>query len=658
MKVILKLSQLLSILIIGTSACMAQTIKQPIDYVDVFIGTSNSRWMLGPHATMPFGMVQLGPDNQDKGWMSGYEYAISSVSGFSHLHAWTMGGLRLMPTTTDLVVEDRPVTAPYKGHYAGYHSRVIKESEKAFPGYYSVFLYDHEVLAEMTSTTRCGFQKYTFPQKDESRILVDLLFPMEYAVTLNDAKITKVSNTQIEGYADCVTAGWNDYKLHFVLEFDKPFNAMHGWNEGKDSENINSISGKNDIGVYVTYKTKKGETISVKSGISLVSIEQAKLNLDTEINEPFGWDFDAVVKNARDTWNKLLGRIIVEGGTEENRTKFYTNLYRGFAAKQTWSDVNGKYVDPCENVQQLPAGVAVYGGDAFWNSYWNLNGMLSIISPEISNNWVITQMQLFEKTGWTGKGPTGLEYSGIMEGSHEMAQMLSAYQKGIYKGNPDQLYAAMKKNVTVEGKLHECNGNIKMKAWDYPVKYGTVGNPGLNDYIKYGYMPMDKEFTNKTLDYSFDDWCVAQMAKAIGNKKDYKYFLNRSQNYRNSFHPTLKFIVPKDSQGNWKENFSPFDNYNLVEGNSWQYTLYVPHDISGIVDIIGKDLFNERLETGFEKSKQHKYAAHALDRSGGRKSEYYVNHGNQINMQAAWLFNYSGKPWLTQKYSRSILDTY
>ncbi|UNY97836.1 GH92 family glycosyl hydrolase [Zhouia spongiae] len=621
-----------------------QFTKTPSEYVDVFMGTSNSRWMLGPYATVPFGMIQLGPDNQGNQWMGGYEYAINSVSGFSHIHAWTMAGLRMMPTTADLVIEDRPVDAPYKGANAGYHSRILKESEKGSPGYYSVYLYDHDVKAEITATTRCGFQKYTFPEKKESRILIDLLIPSEYGMKINDARITKVSNTEIEGYADCVSSWWNNYKLHFVLQFSKPFKIMNGWNEGKEQDDITEITGKNDIGAYVIYETEKDEEILVRSGISMVNIDQARLNLETEITIPFGWDFNAVVNNAQEAWNKILKRINVAGGTEEDKIKFYTNLYRAYAAKQTWNDVNGKYMDPCENEQESAKGVAMYGGDAFWNSFWNLNGLWSLVTPDITKNWVNTQLELYEKTGWTGKGPTGLEYSGIMEGSHEMALMLSAYQKGIYTEDPGKLYEAMKKNVTVSGINHECGGH--------------AGNPGLDNYIKYGYMPMDKGVTNKTLDYAFDDWCVAQMAKAAGYRKDYKYFIKRSENYKNSFHPEYRFIVPKDSKGKWKENFSAFDNYSFIEGNSWQYSLYVPHDIPGVIDLIGKDLFNQRLEEGFKKSKEHKYAAHALDRTGGRKSEYYINHGNQVNMQAAWLFNYSGKPWLTQKYTRDIMETY
>ena len=214
----------------------AQDERKPADWVDVFIGTSNSRWMLGPYATAPFGMIQLGPDNQGYVWMGGYDYAINSISGFSHIHAWTMAGLRMMPTTTDLVFEDRPVDAAYKGGGAGYHSRINKETEKASPGYYSVYLYDHEVFAEMTVTTRCGFQKYTFPAKDESRILIDLLIPAEYRYTVKDAQIKKVSDTEIEGFAKCQIGGstWNEYTLNFVLKFNTPFQFVQ-WMERRET---------------------------------------------------------------------------------------------------------------------------------------------------------------------------------------------------------------------------------------------------------------------------------------------------------------------------------------------------------------------------------------------------------------------------------------
>lgn len=644
----MKLKSILFIvlLFVTNKLIFAQDTKKPVDWVDVFTGTSNSRWMLGPYATAPFGMVQLGPDNQGKVWMGGYDYAINSISGFSHIHAWTMAGLRMMPTTTDLVFEDRPVDAAYKGGGAGYHSRIEKKTEKAFPGYYSVYLYDHDVLAEMTITTRCGFQKYTFPEKKESRILIDILIPAEYNYTVENARITRVNGTEVEGFAKCRIEGnsWNEYTLNFVIKFDTPFNSFNGWNEGKLQKNVETISGKNDIGAYVTYKTDSNQVIRIKSGLSLVSIDQARLNLETELGS-YGWNFDAVKNNTREAWNKLLSNIKVEGGTDVDKKKFYTNLYRCYSAKQTWNDVDGKYMDPCEQVQQLPKGQSIIGGDSFWNSFWNLNSVWSLASPDIMKTYIETQLELFRKNGWTSVGPTGVEYTGIMEVSHEIAMIVGAYQKGLRNFDIEEAYQAVHHTVTEQGKrLLPCSG--------------LAGNEFLNVYIKKGYVPYEVDATSRTMDYAYDDFCVAQMAKALGKSDDYSYLMKRSGNWKNIFNTDLKYVVPKDSAGQWMKDYNPFSGKHFVEGNGWQYTLYVPHDISGLIQLIGKDLFNNRLEEGFEKSVSHKFAAHAFDRYQPEVVEYYINMGNQVNMQSAYLFNYSGKPWLTQKYSRAILDSY
>lgn len=640
------ITTLLFVAIISPLTVVAKERKSAVDYVDMFIGTSNSRWMLGPYAQEPFGMVQLGPDNQGNVWMGGYEYAIGSISGFSHIHAWTMGGLMIMPTTADLALGNNSVDSPYKGANSGYHSRIVKESEKASPGYYSAYLYDHEVLAELTATTRCGVHRYTFPERRESRVLIDLLFPTEwdYGFSIKDAKITKISDTELEGYAACNSgnwSNWNDYKLHFVIRFSEPFHTLNGWNEGREQQNITEISGKNDIGVYALYTTEEGKQITVCTALSLVSIEQARLNMEAEL-APLDYDFDRVHKQTRQKWSDLLSKIEVKGGSEEDKTKFYTNLYRSYAGKQTWSDVNGKYVDACENVQQLTSG-EMYGGDAFWNSFWNLNGLWSIITPRYMDNWVTTQLELYKHNGWTCKGPAGLEYSGIMEGSHETALMVAAYQKGI-REDGEAIYEAVRKNVTHTGIYHPCRG------W--------TGNPQLDRYIEYGYMPTEDGVVSKTLDYAYDDWCVGQLALAIGKKEEGEAFIKRSMNYRNVFHPELKYVVRRNRNGEWDKNFDLFSNQGFIEGNSWQYSWYVPHDIEGLIELIGVELFNERLEEGFAKSEKHRFAAHVFDRTMGQSAEFYINHGNEVNMCTPFLFNYSGKPWLAQKWSRAILDSY
>jgi len=304
--------------------------------------------MLYPGPSMPFGMVKLSPDNQRQQWKAGYEYLINNIAGFSHLHSWTMGGLLTMPTTGELKTTPGPEGEPDKG----YRSRFSHEKEFASPGYYAVTLDDYNIRAELTATTRAGLQRYTFPKAEEARILFDLETP-----------------TQQSGRG----APYQQFTLHFVAKLSKPFDSLGGWVGDEIKDDVKSISGKGDVGAFLNFSTIEGEVIKLKTGISLVSIEQARLNLQAETAH-FGWDFYAARVNAHRTWNKLLGKIEVEGGSHEQRTKFYTNLYRSYCARTILSDVNGKYVDMYEKVRQLkdPAS-PVYGCDAFWNTFWNLN---------------------------------------------------------------------------------------------------------------------------------------------------------------------------------------------------------------------------------------------------------------------------------------------
>ncbi len=621
-------------------AACGQATSQPVDYVNVFTGTSNSRWMLGPYAGVPYGMVQLGPDNQESGWMAGYDYSIMNVTGFSHIHAWTMAGLMVMPATQDFTKANGASSKAYRGAGAGFHSRIFKESEKASPGYYSCELYDASCKAELTASTHCGFHKYTFQAKDDVRILLVLNFPTEYKIDIRDAEISKIGANVVEGFA-LTRAAYGDYKLFFSIRFNKPFKTFNGWQNDTVKTNVEQINGKTEVGAFVTYSTVENETIMMKVGLSLVDMAGARNNLETELGS-FAWNFDAAVKSAREQWNTLLSTIEVKG-SETNKEKFYTNFYRSFA-KQTWSDADGRYTDSFNRIQQLPKGGVMYGGDAFWNTFWNYNTILSLIAPDIMNNWVTTQLELFDKTGWTNNGPTGLKLTGIMEVTHEIALMVSAYQKGIRNYDVNKLYKAVRHNGIEQGKR-------------FP-GMGLSGMESLDVYNKLGYVPFEKDAACRTLDYAYTDFCAAHLAKAMKQDKDFQFFINRSSNWKNQFHPELKMQVPKDSNGNWMRDFDPFSGKHWVEGNAWQYTWYVPHDVEGLVKLMGKDLFNKRLEEGFEKSVKHSFAAHAFDRHQDIAYEYYINHGNEGNMQPSFLFNYSGKPWLTQKYTRAILDNF
>jgi predicted alpha-1,2-mannosidase len=634
------------------NALQSSAQKQPADYVDPMIGSHDSRWIMFPGPTRPFGMVKLSPDNQELGWKAGYEYEADNIAGFSHLHSWTMAGLRTMPTVGELKINEGTENDPD----LGYRSRFSHNKEHAEMGYYSVILDDYDIRAELTTTKRAGFQRYTFPESKEARILVDLLIPSEYGYEIFYTEITKVSDTEIQGksYQQSLRkANYNEYILHFVMRFDKPFKSLNGWVKDDiltDVDRVSSEFGHKDVGAYLSFNTKKGEQIQVQTGISLVSINQARLNLETELN-PFNWDFDAVVKDSKDEWNTLLSAIEVEDTREDLKTKFYTNLYRVYAGRTTWSDVNGKYIDMYEKEQQLlNPNMSIYGSDGFWITFWNINQVWSLATPKIASNWVKSMLEIYDKGGWLPKGPTGIEYSGIMVASHQISLLTNAYHKGIRDYDVEKLYEAITKLQTEPGKPHEAGG--------------YVGNRHLKAYTEKGYVPDEVGPVSNTLAYAYDDWTVAQMAKALGREKDYKYFTKRAFNYKNVFDASVGFMRRKHEDGSWVKDFKMYGDVawlgpGYVEGNAWQYTFFVPHDINGLVDLVGLDTFNNRLNDGFETSAPHKFnSEHLGSNSLDGMGVLPINHGNQPNMQAAYLFNYSTKPWLTQKWANEIMDNY
>ena len=629
-----------------------QNKKLPVDYVDPLIGSHNSRWIMFPGPTTPFGMVKLSPDNQELGWKAGYDYEIDNIAGFSHIHSWTMAGLLTMPTVGEL----KTIPGTEKHPERGYRSKFKHENEIAETGYYSVFLDDYNIKAELTTTTRTGFQRYTYPKNDSARILIDLQIPSEYGYEIFYTEIKKVSDTEIEGVSyqqSLRKANYNEYILHFVMRFNKPFKSLNGWVKEeiyRDVERVSSDFGHKDVGAFVQFKTAEGEQIMVQTGISLVSTEQARLNLETELN-PYKWDFEAVKNDSKKNWNTLLSTIEVEGGTETDKTKFYTNLYRAYAGRTTWSDVNGKYVDMYEKVQQLPdASKPVYGSDGFWITFWNLNQLWTLATPDIANNWVNSFLEIYDRGGWLPRGPTGIEYSAIMVASHQISLIVSAYQKGIRNYDINKAYKAVHKLQTVQGKPHEAGG--------------YVGNRHLDPYMLYGFVPDSVGPVSNTLAYAYDDWTVGQFALSLNKIPEYKQFTKRAFNYQNVFDPEVGYMRRKYANGNWVDGFSEYGQVawlgsGYVEGNAWQYTYFVPHDVHGLIKLMGKDEFNNRLEAGFAKSAPHKFnSEHLGSNSLDGMGVLPINHGNQPNMQAAYLFNYSGKPWLTQKWASEIMEIY
>lgn len=639
-----------------------QALQTPADYVDLLMGTGNSRWMFKPGPSLPFSMVQLAPDNQDEVWKAGYEYTVNNIMGFSHFSDWTMVGLLMMPTGGPLMVnpgtEDNPD--------AGYRSRIDKKTESAEIGKYSVFMTDTKIKAELSATRRASIQRYTFPEMDDARVLIDLYTPSEYPQNLVNAEVTKIDNNKIEGYATYYNAftGYSleqSYTVYFVVEVDKAFDSMGGWvNESvvpvkgyigtwnrkhvfeKDpiiSYNIDKIAGKGDAGVFLNFKTKEGEQIQVRSGVSLVDIEGARNNLKTELSTPFNWDFEKVVANARGIWNDYLGRIEIETDDHLQKEKFYTNLYRAIGAKAIWNDVDGRFVDENEEIKKLERkGDDIVSGE-YWNTFWDNQILFNLVAPDISSKWARSAIALYKNSGWFNTDPAGIEHSGVMVAMHVASQIQGAWQSGIRDFDLETAYGGLKKMLTTP-----------------PQKYpggGTVGVENIVPYMKYGYIPQGMGAVSNTMEYSYDDWTLSQMALSLNKQDDYKYFLKRSESWKNLMDTKTGFIRPKDKEGNWIEPFDPYHTPGFVEGNAFNYTWFVPHKPKELVEMMGRDRFVERLNGAMEKSSIGNFNA-----TGDNFSMTPINHGNQTTMEAAYLFNWAKAPWLTQKWSRAIQEQY
>ena len=623
-----------------------QRLQTFADYVDTRIGTAHSRWMIAPGPWMPFSMVKLSPDNQNGGWQSGYQPTFETIGCFSHIHEWTMAGLGMMPTNGPLLTRVGDQFKPDEG----YRSRIDKQSEETPLGYYKVFLTDTQIEAEMTATERASLQKYTFPSTQDGRVMIDLHIPSEYDYLLREVQLHKVSDQRIEGFAHQISPRphvWSndadqEYTVHFVIEFDAPMKRIGGWKNDKILDTAH-ISGKDlkDAGMFVEFDTRKHPIVQVRTGISLVSIENAGENLRKEISDQFGWDFKAVVQHQRNTWNNIFNRVAITSNDRREKTRFYSNLYRSFC-RNVWSDVNGEWISPDEQKQRFtnPNHVAL-GCDAFWNTFWNLNQVWNLITPEWTSRWVNSQLALYRTNGWLAKGPAGMEYIPVMVAEHEIPLLVSAYQMGIRDFNAELAFEAVKKMQTTPATQ---------------VAGGFAGNRDLLSYLKYHYVPYELGRFSNTLEYSFDDWTVGQFAKALGNYEEYKIFNERGYWWKNAINEVNGFAHLRDTLGSFVEDFNPFRsgaNQHYVEGNSWQLTFFVPQDIPALIQKIGEKKFIDRLIWGFQASEPWRYNS-----PGDQYWDYPVVQGNQQSMHFAYLFNWAKKPWLTQKWTRSIVNKY
>ncbi|HEY0177323.1 MAG TPA: GH92 family glycosyl hydrolase, partial [Pedobacter sp.] len=544
----------------------------PADYVDTRLGSAHSRWMIAPGPWMPFGMVKLSPDNQNSGWMGGYDPTFESIGTFSHIHEWTMAGLGIMPTSGPLQTKVGDQRKPGDG----YRSQIDKSTEEAPLGYYKVMLTDHHIKAELTATTRCSFQRYTYPKEEHSRVMIDLKIPAEYGYELKNVTLKKVSDTRIEGSSKQYTRdAWSggvdqNYTVHFVIEFDRPVKAYGTWVNGKVSDHdIDDVQDPSDAGAYVEFDTRENQELQVRTGISLVSVENAALNLSEEISKPFNWSFTKVRNNQKEVWNKLLGRLEISSNDQREKMRFYSNMFRALASRNTWSDVDGRWVDASKKVRQLkdPNSLAM-GCDAFWNTFWNLNQFWNLAAPEWSSKWVKSELAMYDADGWLAKGPAGMNYVPVMVAEHEIPLIVGAYQMGIRDFDAQKAFEATVKMQTTPAQ------KVGLA--------GFAGNEDLEAYLKYKYVPYDKGRFSNTLEYAYDDWTVAQFARSLGKNETYETFKLRSGYWKNIMDKETGYARLKKSDGTWYPGFDPFKsgaNEHYVEGNAWQLTYFVPQDI-------------------------------------------------------------------------------
>ncbi len=504
----------------------------------------------------------------------------------------------------------------------GYRSRFSHKTEIAKPGYYSVILDDYKIKAELTATTRAGFHKYTFSQTNQANIIIDLVHGIQDKTT--DSEIKIVDNKTIEGYRR--STGWaKDHCIYFYAEFSKPFKSFGIVDNGKD-EKKNSAKGEN-IKAYVQYNTSANEAILIKVGISAASLEGAKKNLLQEIP---GWDFSEVRKQADEAWEKELSLINVKTDNKESKKVFYTALYHALITPNIFSDVDGKYIGMDKKIHAFKDH-DMYTVFSLWDTFRAEHPLFTLIEKQKDLDMVRSLIAKYKESGLLPVWELASNETGTMIGYHSIPVIVDAYFKGIRDFNVEEAYEAMKKSAMQD-------------------------HLGLKYYKEMGYIPADleSESVSKTLAYSYDDWCIAKMAKALGKEDDYKYFIDRAKFYSNVFDPSFDLMRGKKN-GKWVSPFDPFSvSGDYTEANAWQYSFFVPQDINGLIKLIGGDKkFISKLDELFTTNP--KLTGRFQSDITGMIGQYAQ--GNEPSHHMAYLYNYAGEPSKTQKRIHQIVST-
>jgi predicted alpha-1,2-mannosidase len=584
-----------------------------IQFVNPFIGTGGHGHTY-PGATMPFGMMQLSPDTRLDGWdgCSGYHYSDDYIYGFSHTHlsgtgVSDYGDILLMPTNQINFNNGEDGKAGYRAHFS-------HENEIAEPGFYKVHLDSTNIDVELTVSKRSGMHKYTFPSAEKQVVILDLV----HRDKVLEAKIDKISNTEIVGYR--FSEAWaKDQRLFFAIQTSHPFEDVLQPPKEDGTEDA--------MRTALTFINPNNDPINIKIGISAVDIVGAKQNLKQEIGTT---SFENVKKVAQDTWERQLHKIVVETDQTDDKINFYTALYHSMLAPNLYQDVDGRYRGMDLNIHQTK-DFEYYTVFSLWDTYRATHPLFTIIEQDKTNDFINTFLAKYDEGGIMPIWDLAGNYTGCMIGYHAVPVIADAYLKGITNYDAEKAFQAMKHSA-MQDKL------------------------GLKDYKSIGFIPVENESesVSKTLEYAYDDWTIAKMAESLNKTEDAKLFYHRAQNYKNVFDPETQFMRGR-FRNTWFTPFDPYEvNFNYTEANSWQYSFYVPQDISGFIDLLGgKQELEQKLDDLFT-AEDKTSGAHQVDITG-LIGQYA--HGNEPSHHMAYLYNFVNKPYKTQEKVREILIT-
>lgn len=604
-----------------------------VSWVDPYIETNRGRYIFFITGSRPFGMVSAAPHTRNKNQNGGgYNYNEDEILGFGQIHAWMLSGIEVMPT---------PATVNPSNGQRGWKSKFAHADEIVQPGYHRVYLKDHHTWVEQTATERVSFYQFRFTKDMQAQILTNLGGYVNSS-TMENADVKKITDREFEGSFSSVKRYWGgpkDVKVFFVIQFDQPY-RLNGWKGRQHFQDIDGIRG-DSAGLAAQYNVRAGDVVKMKIAISYTSTDNARKNMETECTT---WNFDDVRNETRDIWNEWLGKMQVEGGTTEQKIKFYTDLWHVLLGRQKINDVSGDYpdrttgkrdgnfTDAVFKVKTLPRDADgklrynMYSSDAFWLTQWNLNILWGLAWPSVQDEMSASMIQYADNGGLLPRGPSGGGYSYIMTGCPATPLIVSTYMKNMLtKADANHAFEVIKRNHLPGGML------------------GSAED--INFYTRNGWWPGNAGITTEA---AFQDWTIAQMARRLGRKKDYRFFLSRSEGWKKCYNPKWKLLFPKDAGGNFLHD-DPLSGSGWVEANAWQATWSVSHDIEGLAELMGgKDTLSSKLNYAFEKAEDSDFVF--------AYNDGYVSYANQPGCSNAHVFNHAGQPWLTQYWVRKVKE--